>query len=200
MFEVIFDCETKKFFDVIEDFDPSKLGVSLLSLYAREVDENLNEIKGEMISFWESDLEKTLPIFQKADRIIGFNSIGFDVPAMKPYLGDNFINLPHFDILAHVRESHGKRVSLDSLAKATLSTSKIDSGENAILYYQKGDPESLAKLKKYCEMDVSITRDIYDFGKKNGFLKFIDFWNEERVVKVDFSYPKKEPEIQTSLF
>lgn len=200
MNEVIFDCETKKFFDAIEEFDPSKLGVSIVSLYVREIDENLNEIKGEMLSFWEKDLGKTWEIFQKADRIIGFNSIGFDVPAMSPYIPQEFSKLNHFDILAHFRESHGKRVSLDALAKATLGTGKIDSGANAIVYYEKGDEESLAKLKKYCEMDVAITRDIYDFGLKNGHLKFVDFWNETREVKVDFSYPKVVPELQTSLF
>lgn len=200
MFEVIFDTETKKFFDAIEEFDPSKLGVSLLSLYFREVDENLKEIKGEIKSFWEKDLPKAWEIFAKADRIIGFNSIGFDVPALSPYAPSTFAKLPHFDILAHVKESQGKRVSLDALARATLGTGKTDSGANAIKYFEKGDKESLAKLRKYCEADVMITRDIYDFGVKNGHLKFIDFWNETHDVKVDFSYPKKEDEKQASLF
>jgi DEAD/DEAH box helicase domain-containing protein len=200
MFEVIFDCETKKFFDAIEEFDPSKLGVSLVSLYEREVDEKGKEIKGEMKSFWEEDFSKMWPIFEKADRIIGFNSIGFDVPALSPYSPPGFPKLNHFDILAHVRESHGKRVSLDSLARATLGTSKSDTGENAIAYWQKGDEESLAKLKKYCEMDVKITKDIYDFGKINGYLKFIDFWNEIREVKVDFSYPAQGQNAQNRLF
>jgi len=195
MFEVIFDCETKKFFDAIEEYDPSKLGVSLLSLYVRE-----NGQEGEMISFWESELDKAWEYFQKADRIIGFNSIGFDVPALSPYSPSYFSRLPHFDILTHIRESQGKRVSLDALAKATLGKGKTDSGENAILYWQKGDKESLVKLKKYCEADVAITRDLYDFGFKNGFLRFIDFWNEEREVKVDFSYPLKDPNEQNSLF
>ncbi len=200
MFEVIFDTETKKFFDAIEEFDPSKLGVSLMSVYVRELDESLNEIKGEIVSFWEKDLGKAWELFQKADRIIGFNSIGFDVPALSPYTPPHFEKLPHFDILSHVRESHGKRVSLDSLARATLNTQKTDSGANAIMYYEKGDKESLAKLKKYCEADVMITRDIYDFGLKNGHLKFIDFWNETHEVKVDFSYPEAKPTVQNSLF
>ena len=195
MFEVIFDCETKKFFDAIEEYDPSKLGVSLLSLFMRE-----NGQEGEMMSFWESELDKAWEYFQKADRIIGFNSIGFDVPALSPYSPSYFSRLPHFDILTHIRESQGKRVSLDALAKATLGKGKTDSGENAILYWQKGDKESLVKLKKYCEADVAITRDLYDFGFKNGFLRFIDFWNEEREVKVDFSYPLKDPNEQNSLF
>lgn len=195
MFEVVFDCETQKFFDAIEEFDASKLGLSVLSLYARE-----NGNDGKMMSFWEKDLPKVWEIFQKADRIIGFNSIGFDVPVLTPYAPPSFPKLKHFDILQHVRESQGKRVSLDSLARGTLGTQKTDSGENAILYWQKGDKESLEKLRKYCEMDVLITRDLYDFGVKFGYLKYIDFWNEIREVKVDFSYPKEEPEVQTSLF
>lgn len=200
MFEVIFDCETKKFFDAIEEFDPSKPGVSLVSLYIRETDEEGTEKGGEMKSFWEEDFSSMWPLFEKADRIVGFNSIGFDVPALSPYCPPVFPKLNHFDILAHVKQSQGKRVSLDSLARATLGTSKNDTGENAIAYWQKGDKDSLAKLKKYCEMDVKITTDIYDFGKKNGYLKFIDFWNEIREVKVDFSYPQEEQNGQNSLF
>jgi DEAD/DEAH box helicase domain-containing protein len=200
MFEVIFDCETKKFFDAIEEYDASKLGVSLLSLYEREVDETLREIKGGIKSFWEDELKGAWEIFQKADRIIGFNSIGFDVPALSPYAPPYFAKLSHFDMLAHIKESQGKRVSLDALAKATLGTGKTDSGENAILYWQKGDKASLEKLRKYCEADVMITKDLYDFGFKNGYLKYTDFWNEGREVMVDFSYPQKDDNEQESLF
>lgn len=175
--------------------------MSLLSLYSREVDENGKEIVGEMKSFWEKDIGKAIDLFQKADRIIGFNSIGFDVPALSPYTPPTFPKLPHFDMLAHIRAVQGKRVSLDSLARGTLGKKKTDSGENAILYYQKGDKESLGKLLKYCEADVALTRDIYDFGFKNGFLKFVDFWNETREVKVDFSYPELDSKsTQHSLF
>lgn len=201
MWEVIFDCETKKFFDEVKESDPSILGVSVVSLYKREIDKNFNEVRGEMLSFWEDGFRGMWPIFEKADRIIGFNSISFDVPALLPYSPPSFVKLPHFDILAQIKKLNGKRVSLDAIAKATLGTKKTDSGENAILYWRKGDKESLNNLKKYCEADVAITRDIYDFGLKNGFLKYIDFWNEIHKVEVDFSYPKGgDALIQKSLF
>ena len=38
IYEVVFDVETKKWFDDIEDKDPGSLGVSVLSLYERELD------------------------------------------------------------------------------------------------------------------------------------------------------------------
>lgn len=201
-FEVIFDTETKKFFDDTGDYDASKLGVSIASVYSRTLDESLKEIEGKMQSFWEADFPEMFKLFEKADRIIGFNSVGFDVPALSPYLPSHWPKLKHFDILDAIKKVEGKRTSLDSLAKGTLGSTKNDSGENAIKYWRAGDPESLAKLKKYCEMDVAITRDIYDHVIKNGLLKYIDFWNEIHEVKLDFSYPEEKPtdNIQSSLF
>ena len=200
MFEVIFDTETKKFFDEIDDFDPGKLGVSIASVYSRTLGDDLKETEGKMESFWEGDFPEMFKLFEKADRIIGFNSIGFDVPALSPYLPAHWLKLKHFDILDAIKKVEGKRMSLDSLARSTLGTKKNDSGENAIKYWNAGDPESLAKLKKYCEMDVFITRDLYDHVLKNGFLKYIDFWNEAHEIKLDFSYPKTGLKVQTSLF
>ncbi|MEK7470685.1 MAG: ribonuclease H-like domain-containing protein [Patescibacteria group bacterium] len=200
MFEIIFDTETKKFFDEVDGFDASLLGVSITSVYSRTLDKDFNETNGKMQSFWEADFPEMFKLFEKADRIIGFNSIGFDVPALSPYLPAHFPKLKHFDILDLIRKQDGKRVSLDAIAKETLGTTKNDSGENAIKYWNARDRQSLAKLKKYCEMDVAITRDIYDFVIKNGYLKYKDFWNEMHEVKLDFSYPKLQEEAQTSLF
>ncbi len=200
MFEVIFDTETKTFFDETNGNDPAKLGVSITSVYTRTLDKNLSEVEGKMQSFWEKDFNEMFKLFEKADRIIGFNSINFDVPALSPYLPSHWSKLKHFDILDSIKKTWGKRMSLDSLAKATLGSKKNDSGENAIKYWNEGTRESLAKLKKYCEMDVIITRDLYDYVLKNGVLRYKDFWNESHEIKLDFSYPKEKDEIQTSLF
>jgi len=201
MFEIIFDTETKKFFDEIEGYDAGKLGVSITSVYSRMLDGNFKEVEGKMQSFWEADFPEMFKLFEKADRIIGFNSIGFDVPALSPYLPPHWPKLKHFGILAQIKNVAGKRMSLDSLAKATLGTKKNDNGINAIKYWNEGSVESLAKLKKYCEMDVTLTRDIYDHVLKNGHVKYTDFWNETREIKLDFSYPKEDlSTIQKSLF
>ena len=201
IFEIIFDTETKKFFDDIDGNDPAKLGVSITSVYSRTLDDNFIEIEGKMESFWEKDFAEMFKLFEKADRIIGFNSIGFDVPALSPYLPSHWSKLKHFDILDRIKKVEGKRMSLNALAKATLGAQKNDSGENAIKYWRAGDAESLAKLKKYCEMDVEITKNVYDHAFKNGVLKYVDFWNETHDIKLDFGYPKEdENTVQNSLF
>jgi DEAD/DEAH box helicase domain-containing protein len=199
-FEVIFDTETKKFFDEATGYDASKLGVSICSVYSRILDSSFHEVQGKMQSFWEADFSNMFRLFEKADRIVGFNSIGFDIPALSPYLPSHWPKLKHFDILNEIKKVEGKRVSLDSLAKATLGSKKNDSGENAIKYWMQGTPDALTKLKKYCEMDVKITTRIYDHARDNKLLKYIDFWNETHEVRLDFDYPKTDPIAQNSLF
>ena len=207
--EVFFDVETKKLFGDVAENDPALLGVSIVSVYSREIDENLqesvgrkilSEVEGKMQSFWENEFDKMWPVFQEADRIIGFNTIGFDIPALKPYTNFPFSKLPHFDIMAELKEVFGRRISLDAIARETLDREKTDSGLNAVYYWQKGDKESLVKLKKYCEADVLITRDVYDYVLKNNHLLFKDKWNTLRKVELDFSYPEEKSEIQTELF
>jgi DEAD/DEAH box helicase domain-containing protein len=130
-------------------------------------------------------------IFKNADRIVGFNSLSFDVPALSPYSPSGFSKLPHFDILDEIKKKTGHKTSLHKIAKATLGVQKTDSGENAVIYWEKGDKKSLELLRKYCEDDVRITKDIYDYVLKNKILKFTDYWNNPREVEMDFSYALK---------
>jgi DEAD/DEAH box helicase domain-containing protein len=153
-----------------------------------------------MRSFWEQDFSSMWSWFSEADRIIGFNSLKFDVPALRPYAPITFSTLPHFDIMELVRQKTGRRIGLSALAKETLGDDKTDVGTNAVLYWAKGDPVSLQKLKMYCEADVALTRDLYDFGRKNKQLKFRDKWNNITTIDIDFSYPIKKEEPQIGLF
>lgn len=198
--EIIFDIETKKLFEEITTGNPADLGVSIVSLYQRQLDKDFNEISGQIFSFWEKDFSKMWPLFSNVDRIIGFNSISFDAAILQPLCPFNFKKLNHFDILDKVKESLGFRLSLDSIAKETLGVGKTDIGTNAVLYWNQGTEESLSKLKHYCEADVLITKDIYDYGLKNGHLKYKDKWNTSRIATIDFSYPAETKINQIGLF
>ncbi len=198
--ELIFDVETKKLFSDITTDDPADLEVSVVSVYKRKLNTLFEEIEGEMRSFWEQDFSSMWPWFSEADRIIGFNSLKFDVPALRPYAPLTLSALPHFDIMELVRQKTGRRIGLSALAKETLGDDKTDVGTNAVLYWAKGDSVSLQKLKTYCEADVALTRDLYDFGRKNKQLKFRDKWNNIATIDIDFSYPIKKEEPQIGLF
>jgi DEAD/DEAH box helicase domain-containing protein len=202
MIEVFFDVETKKLFHEVEGRDTSKLGVSIVSVYSREVDSAGKELHGEMKSYWEKDFPQLWKVLHDADRIVGFNSVSFDAVALQPYAPFQLAKLAHFDILDEVKKKLGHRLSLNALASQTLGTAKSDVGTNAVLYFAKGDPESLEKLRTYCEADVAITRDLYDYAVVNKQLKYLDRWNTPRVIEVDFSYPVSSTKSgkQVSLF
>ena len=123
MIEVIFDIETMNLFGDNGASEPAHLGVSIVSAYRREIDKSGNEIKGEMKSFWDKGAKNTdggefgfdllWGWFAGADRIVGFNSLGFDVPALAPaFAPNNLFALPHFDILDKVRNILGDRKSV----------------------------------------------------------------------------------------
>lgn len=202
MIEVFFDVETKKLFHEVEARDPRLLGVSVVSTYQREIDKHGQEKVGETKSYWEQDFNSLWKIFSDADRIIGFNSLKFDVLALQPYSPTPLLKLPHFDILDEVRKTLGHRLSLNVLAESTLGKQKTDKGFNAVIYWNNQDKQSLEKLQAYCEADVLITRDLYDYGMKNKSLKYVDMVGRAREFAVNFSYPKEMLNTgkQTSLF
>ncbi len=203
--EVIFDIETQRLFDEIEDRSKlADLGVSVVSAYKRKINAQGREEKGEMRSFWTPDVkidglgEKGFDglwgWFEGADRIIGFNSLGFDVPILDFLYPRDLFKLAHFDILEKIKEKLGHRLSLDAIAKESLEESKIAVGIDAVMWWQKGDVESLENLKRYCEADVEVTKKVYDKALQEGSLRYKNKWNEIKEVDLDFRYPEKEDE------
>jgi hypothetical protein len=64
------------------------------------------------ISYFEQDLDRLPKILESADVIVGFNNIGFDLPAIKPYYTGDITKLPQLDLLDIIKQAAGHRVSL----------------------------------------------------------------------------------------
>ena len=179
-YEVVFDIETQNTFaEVNNDF--KKLKVSVVSLYRSDTD--------AYESFDESELSKLWPILEKADRVIGFNSEHFDLPVLNNYYLGDLLTLPHLDLLKKVKDSLGIRLKLSSLAEATLdNVTKSADGLQAIRWWKEG---KIDEIKKYCEQDVRVTKELYDFGFKNKQLFYKNLTGEVLPFTVDFSKPEK---------
>jgi DEAD/DEAH box helicase domain-containing protein len=159
---IVLDLETQKSFDEVGGRSNLRLlRVSVAGIYSYKQD------AFRTFTEWETpDLGNIL--FQ-ADRVVGFNLKRFDYPVLEPYLKRPLNHLPTLDILEEVERRLGHRLSLDHLAKATLGQGKTGSGLDAIQQFRNGEIE---KLKSYCLADVRLTRDLYEFGKTHGFLKY----------------------------
>ncbi len=193
MLQVILDVETKQTFGDVGGFFPDRLGVSFVGVNVRT---RFGE-KGEMHSFFENDLEKLFPLLEKADVLVGYNIDGFDIPALAPYYTGDIETFPTLDLMDRIKDSFGHRIKLDSVAKETLGKGKIGDGLDAIEYYRTNQ---LEKLEKYGLQDVIVTRDIYDYGFKNGKVSFRNKWSRLIECQVDFSFtPKKDAGVQMAL-
>jgi DEAD/DEAH box helicase domain-containing protein len=181
MLEVILDVETKQIFDDVGGYFPEKLGISFVGVCVRE-----NRFqKGTMQSFFEKDLSKLFPLLERADVVVGFNIDGFDMPTFIPYYNADISRIPTLDVMGRIKKSVGHRIGLDAVAKETLGAGKSGDGLDAIRYYKSGNFEA---LEKYCLRDVEVTRDVYDYGLKNGKIKFRNKWNRLIEAPVDFSF------------
>lgn len=185
MRQVIFDVETKLTFDQVGGYYPEKLGISFVGVIEREGLPENDPASETVHQFFEKDLDKLWPILQMADVVVGFNSDGFDLPTLKEYYPGDLKKLPSLDLMSRIKDSINRRISLDALAEQTLGTQKIGSGLDAIKYYQEQDWDNLAK---YCIKDVEITRDLYDYGRQQGHVKYKNRWNNIVTSEVDFSF------------
>ncbi len=174
--EIVFDIETQNTFaDVDNDF--KKFKISCVSIYQYTTD--------TYTSFEENELNKLWPILEKADRLIGYNSEHFDLPILHNYyLGDLSV-INHLDIMKKVKESVGIRLKLNSIAMATLDMEKSADGLQAIKWWKEG---KIDEIKKYCEQDVKVTKEIYEFGKNNKQLFYQNLVGEITPFAVNFDF------------
>jgi DEAD/DEAH box helicase domain-containing protein len=177
--EVVFDIETV---GDIKDYNTMK--VTVVSVYEFETD--------SYRSFDEHELSLLWPILEKAERLIGFNSESFDIPILARYYSGDLKRIPHLDLLKVVKESTGRRYKLNDLAKATLQIEKSADGLQAMEWYKEG---KIDLIKKYCEQDVKVTKDLYDFGRKNKMLYFPTLTGEIQPFPVNFD-PKPVATVQ----
>jgi DEAD/DEAH box helicase domain-containing protein len=88
-----------------------------------------------------------------------------------------------FDMLVDVKNILNFRLGLNHLAQHTLNAEKSADGLISIQWYKEG---KMDKIIEYCKQDVAITRDLFLFGEKEGFLKYKTRSGKIDTFKVDW--------------
>lgn len=187
---IVFDLETKKEFAEIGGREhPELLGVSMLCAYSYNED--------KFSAFEEHELKEFEKLIQNAGLIVGFNIRSFDLPVLQPYLKTNLKKINALDMMDGVVNSAGFRVSLDNLIRTTIGLAKSANGLQALEWFRQG---KIQEVKDYCLKDVEVTKKLYEFGKENGFVKFVSRYSSEpRVLKIDWSAAPLEEDPQLAL-
>ena len=167
---IVFDIETQHEFSEVGGRNyPHLLKVSVIGCYSYKQD--------KFLVFEEKEIPEFEKMLKEASLLIGFNTKFFDYPVLQPYLKElDLKSIPACDIMEDVTLVLGHRLSLDSIAQATLNAQKSGNGLDAIRYFREGNMEA---LKKYCLDDVRITRDIFEYGKTHGKLLYNSKYHPE---------------------
>lgn len=158
----VLDVETQRSAEEVGGWHRADLmGISCVVIYDSERD--------VFIEFAEDKIEDLIYAIKEFDLIIGFNILKFDYSVLSGYSRFDFRMLNTLDMLQEIHHRLGYRLSLDHLASVTLGRKKTADGLQALKWWKQG---KIQKIIDYCKQDVMITRDLYLYGKENGYLLF----------------------------
>jgi DEAD/DEAH box helicase domain-containing protein len=173
---VVFDIETRNIFQDVGSNDPAALDISVLSLYDSQSD--------QVMSFLQEDFGRMWQYFERTDVLIGYNSDHFDIPLLDKYYHGDLTSFKSIDIMKSIKQSLGRRPKLDDVAHATLGKKKIAHGLEAVQWWKEG---KIDKIKKYCEEDVMITKQLFDYIMQHKHVKLKDFSGKKATIPIDTS-------------
>jgi len=161
---VFFDVETQRLADEVGGWhNVAQMGMAAAVTYSSE--------SGAFRRFTEEQVTELVTELQSADLVVGFNVLRFDYVVLQPYSEVDLQRLPTVDMLEDIYRQLGFRVGLDSLAAATLGSSKLADGLQSVSWYKQG---RIDDVLAYCQEDVKITRDLFEFGRTHKYLQFRD--------------------------
>jgi DEAD/DEAH box helicase domain-containing protein len=173
---LVIDVETQKLVQEVGGWDHiDKLGISVACAYDSKTDSYL--------SYEEKDLGKLVDLCEER-LVVGYNIRGFDLPVMVPY-GLKIQGLDVFDIMFDIQTlTRRPALKLESIAQGTLGTGKSADGLMAVEWYKKGE---IAKIIEYCMQDVKVTRDVFQFGRQNGYIRIQNSESSQTQVPVQWN-------------
>jgi DEAD/DEAH box helicase domain-containing protein len=157
---LVIDIETKQLVQDVGGWDHvDKLGISVACAYDSKTD--------QFTSYTEDKLKDLIELCEER-LVVGYNIRGFDLPVMVPY-GLDVKKLDVFDIMYDLEALTRQRyLKLDYVAKGTLGAGKSADGLQAVEWWKQGQ---IQKIIDYCIQDVKVTRDVFQFGRQNGFVR-----------------------------
>lgn len=172
---VVFDLETQNIFQEVGSNDPTALDISVGTVYDSETEIYTTVTVNELSELW--------PIIEKADALVGYNSNHFDIPLLNKYYPGDLTQIKSIDILEAIKNSLGRRLRLDTIAEATIGTKKSADGLAAVRWWREG---KIDLIKKYCEQDVRVTKDVFEYALKNSHVKYKD-GGRKKEIPLDIS-------------
>ena len=172
---VYFDLETQKSAEEVGGWDrirDMRMSVGVTFSTAR----------GTYQIYAEPQVNALIEELRRADLVVGFNILRFDYEVLtghSPFFDPS--QVPTLDMLIELQKTLPHRLSLDSIATATLGVEKTSDGMQAIRWYREG---RLLEIAEYCCYDVKITKLVHEYGQTHRQLAFNDRFGKRKTIPV----------------
>jgi DEAD/DEAH box helicase domain-containing protein len=173
---VYFDLETQKSADEVGGWDrirDMRMSVGVTYSTAR----------GSYQIYAEKQVDDLIQELQRADLVVGFNQLRFDYEVLHGYTVLDLRQIPTLDMMVELQKKLPHRLSLDSLATATLGVEKTAEGLQAIRWFREG---RLLEIAEYCCYDVKITRLLHEYGLQHRQLFYTNRFGNKLSVSVQW--------------
>ena len=175
-----FDLETQK---SAEDVD----GWGNIHLMGLAVGVVWDSMEQKYFSYLEKEASKLVEKLRTANLVVGFNVKKFDYGVLQPYADFDLHEITTFDMLDDIKVKLNHRLSLNHLAENTLNSKKSADGLISLQWYKDGE---IDKIVEYCQQDVKVTRDLFEYGEKHGYIKYKTRSGVAKDLKVDWKVDK----------
>ena len=132
-------------------------------------------------TWYETDAVTLVEELACFPRVVGYNLLRFDYTVLSAYQPQihTLLQGKTLDLLVDLTRRLGFRPSLEKVAQATLHRGKSADGLAAVRWFRAGQ---IDKVAAYCQEDVGLTHDIYEYGKHQGYVLYLDRGRPARVV------------------
>lgn len=171
--EVYYDIETQKSADEVGGWN---------NIHLMKVSVAVSYSEQDSFRRWmEPEIPEMIRYLATFDRVISYNGDRFDSVVLSAYGDVSALAERSMDLLTDLKAKLGHRLTLDSLAKASLKVGKTADGLQALRWWKEGKIEEIAR---YCQADVQVLVDLVAFARKNGYVLYDDKFTGVRRVPV----------------
>lgn len=170
---VYFDLETQKSAEEVGGWDH-------ISAMRMSVGVTYSTARGSYEIYEEARANELMEELRRADLVVGFNILRFDYEVLTGY--NPFFDpkqLHTLDMLVELMKTLPHRLSLDSIASATLGIEKTSDGLQALRWFRQG---KLLEIAEYCCYDVKITRLVHEYGCEHRRLSYTTKFGKKSVA------------------
>jgi DEAD/DEAH box helicase domain-containing protein len=174
---VYFDLETQKSAEEVGGWgNIRRMGMSVGVTYSTA--------RGGYQIYGERQVNDLIEELRRADLVVGFNIEHFDYAVLQGH--NEFFDsaqVPTLDLLEDLKKSLSHRLSLDSIATASLGIEKTADGMQALRWFKEG---RLMDIAEYCCYDVKVTKLVHEFGQANKQVHYQNKFGAKMSVPVEW--------------